>query len=458
MGHETTSEERGFGREAWQAIVGEGRLPADEIPRLTEAVAGRHRPAVRRRREVPPAALPWPLEPVAWYGLAGLPADTPRPSRTLHYAAGDYYIQDAGSLLALAAAGADRPADDPGSVAGLRICDLCAAPGGKATALVEAVGRNGWVLANEPIRGRLPALAFNLHRTGSDRYAMTSLDPERLADRLPGRFDLVLVDAPCSGQALLGRGRQEISALSPRQISLNAARQRRILAAAVRLAAPGAAIVYSTCTFAADENERQVEWLRDTHGLVSEAVPSLAAYRSDDRLATYRLWPHRDRCAGGFAARLRVPGAEGGDEARTGSRRPAGRIDRGIHELIAALGCEPDGIEWSIEANVCLGWPEDIPADVRRLAVSGPEWFHRTGRTWRPAHALAIRRDAAAAARADLDDSRATAFMGGGSVEIGAGGEPWLRAMWNGRPLGWLKRDRTTGKNHLPPAARLDID
>jgi len=474
-----------------------GRLPHGELDALAQALGRRQPSAVRLRRDAEGSLLPWPLEPVAWYPLAGRPAgDSPRPSRTLAYAAGDYYLQDAGSLLALAAAAADEPP----SAAGLAVCDLCASPGGKATALVEAAGPGGWVVANEPIRGRLPPLGFNLARTGSDRYAITSLDPEQLADRLPAAFDLVLVDAPCSGQALLGKGRQQASALSPRQVGLNAARQRRILAAAVRLLRPSGRLIYSTCTFADEENERQVAWLIKEVGLEADPVARLEAYRSEPSLPAYRAWPHRDGCAGAFAASLRAPAtprAQRVDQqftpaelAETHGRdqetaRPLARPPSNDHrpppappahrrqrsstavglssdcrELLATLGCDAGDVAFTVSGSVVHGWPACIPAEVRSLAVAGPEWFHRTGSTWRPAHALAVRRDTVAAgvSAVAVSDGEAAAYLRGEPLAIPGGDESWLRITWRGRPLGWVKRDGNRGKNHLPAAARLAIE
>ena len=479
-----------FDAVALEPLLG-GRLPHGELDALAEALGRRQPSAVRLRRDEEGSLLPWPLERVAWYHLAGWPVDaTPRPSRTLAYAAGDYYLQDAGSLLALAAAGSDETA---APTAGLRVCDLCGSPGGKATALVEAAGPNGFVVANEPIRGRLPPLAYNLARTGSDRYAVTSLDPEQLAERLPAAFDLVLVDAPCSGQALLGRGKQQPSALSPRQVGLNAARQRRILTAAVRLLPPSGRLIYSTCTFADEENEQQVAWLLEDQGLLPDPVPRLEPYRSDGSLPAYRLWPHRDRSAGAFAASLRVPAdgelaadrfpAAGPSSSRVGSstggpfssgsrsshangpgrdRRPRSPepFSRDCRQLLASLGCDAAGVELFTTGSIVHGWPADIPPEIRSLAVAGPEWFHRTGSTWRPAHALAVRRDTVTAgvAAVAVSDEEAAAYLRGEPLVIPGGDESWLRITWRGRPLGWVKRDGSRGKNHLPAAARLAIE
>jgi 16S rRNA C967 or C1407 C5-methylase (RsmB/RsmF family) len=108
-------------------------------------------------------------------------------------------------------------------------------------------------------------LEFNLARHGSTRYVISSLDPDEMARRLPAEFDAVLVDAPCSGQSLVGRGKQTASAFAPNTIEHCAARQVRILDAAASLVRPGGRLVYSTCTFAYAENEGQIESFLQRH-------------------------------------------------------------------------------------------------------------------------------------------------------------------------------------------------
>ena len=223
---------------------------------------------MRSHSAVAPDALPFPWEPVEWFGKGHrLLGKETRPSKSLFYAAGDYFLQDAASLLAIALCVAGRD-----TLEGKTVCDLCAAPGGKASALLEAVGGTGFLLANEPIRSRIPALRYNLARTGSDRYAVSSMDPEQLIRYVHGRFDCVLVDAPCSGQALFARGKQTEAAFSPKQIDHSARRQERILDAAIQLLKPGGKLVYSTCTFAHAENESQVSRLVREFAMVPHRV------------------------------------------------------------------------------------------------------------------------------------------------------------------------------------------
>lgn len=417
-----------------------------ELQSLAEHLARRWPSVMRHRRNVSPEQLPIPAAPVPWYGLARRADESSpiRPSRCLAYLAADYYLQDAGSLLALAAAAADTS-----SLAGLRVCDLCAAPGGKSTALVEAIGDGGFVLANEPIRSRIPALLFNLARTGSDRFAVSSLDPQQLADRAGGLFDVVLVDAPCSGQALLSRGRQSASAMSARQITHSAARQNRILDAALRLLREGGQLVYSTCTFAEAENETQVRRLIANGDAECQPVDRLGPYTSTES-GCYRLWPHRHACAGSFAASLRGL-ADHRVKIRSQRRKP----ERPPTDLSQWYDALDESTRLKTIDSVVVGWPSDMPEWVDELAIAGPELAHRTGQTWKPSHAAALRRFDRGRCRevCAVDADVAKRFLMGETIPCLGGG--WQVIRWAGRPLGWVKSSGSIGKNHLPSAARI---
>ncbi len=447
--------ERAIGIDGIREMLGHVAMPGS-FDDFIDAMRQPWGSIMRRRRELPADDLPVSSIPIPWYRLGHRPtASSPKPSRTLAYASGDFFVQDAGSLLALAAAGADTSA-----LAGKLICDLCAAPGGKASALVEAIDAgdperpSGFVLANEVIRSRLGALQLNLARTGSDRYAISSLDPEVLADRLTGVFDFVLVDAPCSGQAMVARGKQKRSSLSISQIEHNASRQRRILDAAVRLLRDDGLLVYSTCTFAEAENESQIARLID-EGL---ATPVTADHLGLDHLepfrsaeGCYRLWPHVHECAGSFAAILQVnAGSENTLHQRYSNsdfKAPAD-LRSWFTELDSSLRL------WQND-SILIGWPSDAPSWVEQVATAGPELAHRTGQTWKPAHAAALRRvdRAVAIRRVELDAEKSKAFLRGETVPAETDG--WQVACWRGRPIGWIKATAGIGKNHLPMSARM---
>lgn len=425
-----------------QVLAVLGGIPVPGEPgEFIAALTQRHANVLRCRREIRQDELPIDTEAIDWYPLGRRPIDTNvRPSRYLAYATADYYIQDAGSLLALSAADAAGC-----SLQGQLICDLCAAPGGKATALVEAIGESGFLLANEAIKGRVGALQLNLARTGSDRYAISTLDPTALADRLGGVFDMVLVDAPCSGQAMVARGKQTTSSLSMNQVEHSARRQQRILDAAVRLLRDGGKLVYSTCTFAEAENEAQVERLVSAGVALSSDVDRLSEYQTSS--GCYRLWPHQHQCAGSFAAAMTVNVGE----PPAKQRRRRKRDERPPIDLTQWYDWPDGAIRVQTRDPVILGWPHDAPPWVEEFAFSGPELAHRAGRTWKPSHSAALRRSphVVSSSKFAVDDQSACKYMRGEPIESDRGG--WQIVHLRGRPLGWIKG----GKNHLPTAARM---
>lgn len=419
-----------------------------ELGELAESLERRPAAAIRLRPECDPAELPFRTRRVPWHPRGYFVEDQLRPAAQLAFAAGQYYVQDAGSLLAVALLD-----PQPGEL----VCDVCAAPGGKATAILEEIGTTGWLLANETIRSRHGALRLNLARHGSVRYVLSQCDPQQLAAHLPGAFDAVLVDAPCTGQSLLARGRASASAFAAHQIAHSAARQRRILDAAARLVRSGGRLVYATCTFAYAENEGQVRrFLSEHDGWSLSADPRLSCWQSSVLPSTYRLWPHRDGCAGAFAARwVRGPAAE------PAGARSIGRPPRREHP--AQLPAEFS--QWGrLEAGHVVAterqywaWDEEPPADWLALFCGGPLVAFRKGSSWFPAYQLAMRRDPhwRPHRAVQLDDELARRYVAGRSLPLAV--EGWAVATWRGHPLGWLKGTGHLAKNHLPHPARVTV-
>jgi len=185
-----------------------------------------------------------------------------------------------------------------------RILDLCAAPGGK-TMFASAQFPGVPIVANEVIGKRHGMLISNLNRCNIDAEVI-GLDPKDLAEQRSGEFDLVIVDAPCSGQSLIARGQDAYGCFLPDSIRANSRRQRRILAEAIKCLAPGGALLYTTCTFSPEENEKIIDQIIEENSkLRSVEVGHLAEYRSIfSNNYCYRIYPHEQSGAGGFAAIL----------------------------------------------------------------------------------------------------------------------------------------------------------
>jgi len=222
-----------------------------------------------------------------------------RPGRHALHEQGAYYCLDVSSVFAACVLYAvpNRPA-----VA----LDLCASPGGKSVFTWRLL-RPSLLVANEVIGKRTAALIANLQRCRIRPAAVLSRDSSVLADVCPGTMDVVVVDAPCSGQSLVARGKKAPGCFHPATINMNANRQRRILAYAARLVAPGGFLAYLTCTYSRKENENNATWLMKQYpGLKPIAVPRLAAFQSHlADFPCYRLWPQQGIGAGAFAVIFR---------------------------------------------------------------------------------------------------------------------------------------------------------
>lgn len=229
------------------------------------------------------------------------------------YAGGDLYPLDFSSVLTGSAMMAARDSWK----APPRVLDLCAAPGGKSI-LASALLSPALILANEVEGRRLGPLRHNLSRCRIAAAFTQRLDPAEMARLAPESFDLVIVDAPCSGQSLLAKGIDNPGCFHPSTVKGNARRQARILAAAAETVAPGGFLLYTTCTFSPRENETAIEkLLGTTPDFAPVEVPHLASLRSAlVDFPAYRVYPHLSPGAGGFAAMLRRGGTPG-QESRT---------------------------------------------------------------------------------------------------------------------------------------------
>ena len=449
---------------AFQARMRE--LLGDEAAAFLDSLA---RPAQRAVRANPgkldPAELPGLLgigpDPVPWCREGFFLPERARVGDTIAHAAGLGYVQEP-SALAVGEALDIRP--------GQRVLDLAAAPGGKTTLVAGRLGAEGVVVANELQRSRVQALADNLDRWGSWRTALAGDTVARLADRLPGRFDRVLLDAPCSGEGLFRRNPAAAAQWRPGHVRGSAERQRALLADAARLVGPGGTLVYSTCTFAPEENEQQVAGFLATHpGWEVGDLPrheGFAPGRPDwapggppDLTRTVRLWPHRIRGEGHFIAKLVRPAApEAGEGRRRLSTAPRGAASGGVLEgwrgfaADALSGDVPDAAAVG-ERVYCLPDREVAAAGVRMVRPGLLLGRERPGR-FEPAHALAMAIDPALARRVrEVDDREAGAWLRGETLEDGGPGG-WTLVVWNGWPLGWGRGVSGTLKNHYPKGLR----
>ena len=231
--------------------------------------------------------------------------------KDIFWTSGLCYSQDPSAMVPALAANVQ-----PGE----KVLDLCAAPGGKSTALAEALKGEGILVANEISHKRSLALKENLERWGVGNAVVTNTNSQHLAQTFPNYFDVIVVDAPCSGEGMFNKN--EASLYWSQDYVLECQRrQQEILTAAVKMLKAGGRLVYSTCTFSPEEDEQIVEWLVKqfdfsiqpirlfAYGKISQGRPSWGKSKNPDLHYTLRIWPQNGLGEGQFCAVLHKPNA-----------------------------------------------------------------------------------------------------------------------------------------------------
>lgn len=344
--------------------------------------------------------------------------------------AGAYYVQEAGSMLverALAAAGLIG--------ANAIALDLCAAPGGKSTHLLALLGPGALVVCNEVDARRHAVLQENIWKWGAPNACLTRLPAETFGD-LP-HFDLVLVDAPCSGEGLMRREPVARRQWSPELVRRCSTVQAGLLQHAWMALRPGGVLVYSTCTWADEEDEGQVMNFLQHHEATVLAIDPLdpGPIRGESGLT---CMPHRCQAEGFFIAALRKPGSQGPREA-------AGPCVLDGHHLRPPVWA---GLHPAVRTAI------DRADGALPVTVDGPG-----GTAPHPAaafcpEAVDLLRPVLPFTTLDLDRQQALAFLRGEAiVAAGATGHALMRHAGHG--LGWAKGAGNRWNNRYPAGWRI---
>ena len=399
------------------------------------AVALRFNPLKGQRPD-----LPFAQEPVPWEEAGVYYDPQSRPGLHVYHEAGVYYLQEASAMAPVSLL-------DPQP--GERICDLCAAPGGKSTQIAGRMLGKGFLLCNEIHPARAKILSRNIERMAVPNALVTNEHPATLASRFPGFFDRVLVDAPCSGEGMFRKEEAAVTDWSQEVVEMCARRQAEILHSAAQLVCPGGRLVYSTCTFAPEEDEQAVENFLESH---PEFQPEQveAPWFAPTSPGCYRMWPHKLKGEGHFAAVLRKTGGEEQEVPLSQGKPLPQQWQNFAKELGISL---PAGKAVSFGQSLFLA-PEEMP-DIARLKVMRPGLELGTVKKDRfePAHALALwLRDCANTEHFQPDSPQMTDYLHGDVVESGRKG--WCLVCAGDYSIGWGKGDGRVLKNHYPKGLR----
>ncbi|ETY74298.1 RsmB/NOP family class I SAM-dependent RNA methyltransferase [Lactiplantibacillus fabifermentans] len=348
-----------------------------------------------------------------------------------------------------------------------RVLDLCAAPGGKTTHLLSYLKQTGLLVTNEINPKRVTALGDNVERYGALNTVITNETPAHLAKALPGFFDRILVDAPCSGEGMFRKDPDAMQYWSPDYPAECAARQREILTETVKMLKPGGHLIYSTCTFAPEEDEQMIAWLLQTYpefelepiaktaGIV-DAKPQWADGNPELAKAA-RLFPHLMRGEGHFIAKLVYHGTTAvkpakpvRDELTPLQRKLWAKFSDQQHLALPPLVLQAHG-------DNLYGIPVAMPV-TRKLKIfrAGIQLGTFKKNRFEPSYALALASDDLALPKLAIDHDQWEKYVHGETFQLtqtGAAGFTVLTC--DELPVGFGKVVGRTVKNFFPKGLRF---
>lgn len=401
---------------------------------------------------------------VLWANEAYYFDENVRPGKHPYHEMGLYYIQEP-SAMSAAALLAPKP--------GMRVLDLCAAPGGKSTQLATYLGDSGLLVSNEINTQRSRILSQNIERMGIKNAIVTNEDSFVLASHFPGFFNAIQVDAPCSGEGMFRKLPEAIEQWSMENVAICAARQKEILDNAAVMLKPGGTIVYSTCTFSKEENEDVIEYFLEKH-------PDFTLEEME------RFWPHKVDGEGHFVAKLvRRGSVDTGFKSDRQTKKIKNNKNR-KNETKSALTKEnmkllsefldetiSDDMAALIKNSRLVMFGEqlyrlpDMEVDIKGLKVqrAGLHIGEFKKQRFEPSHSLALAlklSEAKNVVKLTCDNPQTIGFFNGQSVmlsdeQAAECKKGWALVCVDGYPAGWGKVNGTQVKNHYPKGLRNKI-
>lgn len=240
-------------------------------------------------------------EPVAWCRYGAYLEERPQFTFDPLFHAGAYYVQEASSMFLWEILKQNFKSEST-----IKVLDLCAAPGGKSTLLVSYF-KNALIVSNEVIKARANILYENITKWGAENIVVTNNDAKDF-DRLKNYFDIIVVDAPCSGSGLFRKDALAINEWSLKNVELCCQRQKRILADIYGSLKNNGILIYSTCSYSTEENEETLDWLKDNFNAESIKLTTDECWNIEETISEkhkaygYRFWPYKLKGEGFFIA------------------------------------------------------------------------------------------------------------------------------------------------------------
>ncbi len=386
-----------------------------------------------------------------------------RPVFTLDpfYHAGAYYVQEASSMFLQHVLKSVLPDNK-----NLRVLDLCAAPGGKSTLIASFLDRSSLLISNDVIRSRASILEENMARWGYMNAWVTSNDPRDFG-KLEGYFDVIIVDAPCSGSGLFRKDAAALNEWSEGNVHLCSQRQQRIIADVWPALKKNGILVYATCSYSQEEDEAILDWMGttfDAKGMrigVPEEWNIVEASATQKEMYGYRFFPDNVRGEGFFIAVVQKQ--EETEELRYPKTKVAN--DRSIKEQAGyLLNVAYVRIVQNADKNFAAIMPEHY-ADLELLQKIvyfrklGVELGTPSSKEWLPAHDIALSVDAALGLNyISVNKEQALRFLKKEDLSLPMAERGWHIIKYEGLGLGWVKSLGNRFNNYLPKNQRIRMD
>jgi 16S rRNA C967 or C1407 C5-methylase (RsmB/RsmF family)/NOL1/NOP2/fmu family ribosome biogenesis protein len=406
--------------------------------------------------------MPTELEPVPWASRAFYLKERPNFTADPLIHAGAYYVQEASSMFL------EQALKQHGKLERqLRVLDLCAAPGGKSTLISALLNEKSLLLSNEVIKSRAHILAENIQKWGQDNIWVSQNDPLEIGKVLPAFFDIIVVDAPCSGEGMFRKAEHSIGEWSLQAVQHCALRQQRILHDIWKALRPGGILIYSTCTYNVSENEKNLLKFKEDCDFKSLKIMCPKEWKitetNQDDLYAYRFYPHKSKGEGFFLSVLQ----KAGESAVTTPRVKKTNLNKAAKETeqLKNWCSDPDKYQLcqkneTIKVVPLHLWQEaQVLESLLNIVYGGAELaeLNRKGFSPLPAAALWTGLNQGAFTCADLELETALTYLRQDNLPIDKAeqNDGWQLIRYKGLGLGWIKKLQNRVNNYFPKEWRI---
>lgn len=340
----------------------------------------------------------------------------------------------------------------------LKVLDLCAAPGGKSTHIQSMLSKDSLLVSNEVIKSRANILKDNIIKWGSSNVMVTNNDPKDFA-KLEGYFDVIVVDAPCSGSGLFRREPEAIEEWSENNVQLCSQRQQRILADVWPALKENGILIYSTCSYSKEEDEDIVNWLLKELPIANCPLRIDPSWGITESAGGYRFWPDKVKGEGFFIACF-----EKTEETNEVAIKTKNKIDLATKKEteLTSEWIQPDDLRFVKHQQTVYAWPEPLVNDFNwllqqlKVVYSGIKVGELVRDKLIPDHALATSdRVNTSVPRVELSHENAIQYLQRKELQPDMPGKGWQLVTYRGHPLGWINVLPNRVNNYYPKEMRI---